>query len=489
MVSSSEVELQTELTPQKPAQDMAGRESASSRPFVVVLTGGPCAGKTSAMAFLRDRLSKRGFQVLTVPENATHFLANSEGFQPEWAGKPAQVAMQRIFLEYQMAQEEAFKAFAHLHPTKRSILLLDCCTLNSKVYLTDEQWKQVLQLPGHTRLTEQQLFARYDLVIHMVSCAFEGLYEWGPGSNNPGRYHSPEEAKECDKRSLDVFANHTQVRVVPHFPNFHSKMQQVLHFLNDALHIDGLTGKRCRRQVRVKDVAGLVEVAAQATTTSFLVTSTFLDDQMESSLRRRATVPNQIWLDNFRKLTSTAPLCRTESYDDIEAIRDEHDVIYEQRSQIHVRDFAGRGDEGYLTRRLIKADDYYAAESVACSKRSTVKFVLSFVIDHRYYELFFFPSYKDPVLDLSDDVVRLPAWLEKMEGGNVMDIDKGVENDESASQALTKCADAETKADAPVAVALEAVATPSRGATSEQPRAKRQRVLVRYSTQEAACEP
>merc|ERR1719183_1504163 len=121
---------------------MTLREGGSDkgRPFVVVLTGGPSAGKSSALALLRDRLTVRGFQVLTVPENATHFLANSDGFQPEWAGTQAQVGMQRIFLEYQMAQEEAFGAFARLHPAKRGVLLLDSCTLNSKVYLSDEQW-------------------------------------------------------------------------------------------------------------------------------------------------------------------------------------------------------------------------------------------------------------------------------------------------------------------------------------------------------------
>lgn len=462
------------------------------RPFVVVLTGGPCAGKSSAMAFLRDRLSKRGFQVLTVPENATHFFANSEGFQPEWAGKAAQVSMQRIFMEYQMSQEDAFKAFAQLHPTKRSILLLDCCTLNSKVYLNDEQWKQVLALPGHSNLTEQQLFARYDLVIHMVSCAFEGLYEWGPGSSNPGRYHSPEEAQECDKRSLDVFANHQQVRVVPHFPDFSSKMQQVLHFLNDALHIDGLTGKRRRQQVRVKDDAGLLAVVAQANTTSFLVTSTFLDDQMENSMRRRATVPNQIWLENFRKLTSVAPLCRTTSYDDIEALRDEHDVIYEQRSQRHVQaSAASSSDESYVTRRVIKADDYYAAESVACSKHSTVKFVLAFVVDHKYYELFFFPCYKDPVLDMSDDVRRLPDWLEVMEGSgcpgsNASDPNSCCSKDDCDPHASTKSTGTRDKVVEPAV--LEAVPTPSRASTSDQPKPKRQRVLLRYSTEAAACE-
>lgn len=451
------------------------------------------------MAFLRDRLSKRGFQVLTVPENATHFLANSEGFQAEWAGKSAQVQMQRIFLEYQIAQEDSFKAFANLHPTKRSILLLDCCTLNSKVYLTDEQWQQVLTLPGHAPLTEQQLFARYDLVIHMVSCAFEGVYEWGPGSSNPGRYHSPEEAKECDKRSLQVFANHPQVRVVPHFPDFQSKQQQLLHFLNDALHIDGLAGKRRRQQVRVSDINALLAVASQTTTSSFIVTSTFLDEHMEKSLRRRATVPNQVWLDNLRKLTSTTPLCRTQSFDDIEALRDGQDVIYERRSHVCTKVMTGSSqEESYLTRRLIKADDYYAAESVAGVGHSTVKFVIGFVVDHSYYELFFFPGYKHPVLDMSDDVDTLPAWLELQENpvaqeGETIETSaklslRSTGEEKQAPVVLSKDMKSLGQGDPPTE-AVQSAPTPSKTSrgSSGEPLQKRQRVLMRYSTQEAAC--
>merc|ERR1719221_2188271 len=108
----------TELqaTPKDEARSPGG---GPARPFVVVLTGGPCSGKSSALALLRSRLCARGFQVLTVPENATHFLANSDGFQPEWAGTDTQVQMQRVFLDFQLSQEDAFKAFAHLHPTKR----------------------------------------------------------------------------------------------------------------------------------------------------------------------------------------------------------------------------------------------------------------------------------------------------------------------------------------------------------------------------------
>jgi len=202
-------------------------DADAAKTFVVVLAGGPCAGKTSAMPLLRDRLKKRGFQVLTVQETATHFWGNSDGFQPEWEGTDSQVAMQRIFLDYQISQEEAFKAFGHLHPTKPAVLLLDCCTLNSKIYVSDEQWAKVLTIGGGPPLKEEELLARYDMIIHMTTCAGEAQYEWGPDSNNPGRYHSPEQAKKIDERSLQVFAPHKHVCVVPYCPSLEDKIQQV----------------------------------------------------------------------------------------------------------------------------------------------------------------------------------------------------------------------------------------------------------------------
>jgi len=245
------------------------------------------------MAFLRDRLSKRGFQVLTVPENATHFLTNSEGFQAEWAGKSPQVSMQRIFLDYQIAQEDAFKAFAALHPTKRAVLLLDCCTLNSKVYVSEEQWKQVLDFPGAKPVSEAELLARYDLVVHMVTCALSGHYEWGPGSNNPARYHTPEQANEQDGKCLQVFGSHPQLRVVPHCERFGDKIEKVVEFVNDALHVEGLIGKRRRRTVEIVDDKMLSDILERESTSASLVTSVFIDKEMHHSVRRRARIPTK----------------------------------------------------------------------------------------------------------------------------------------------------------------------------------------------------
>jgi len=46
--------------------------SASKHPiYRVCLTGGPCAGKTTALTTITDHLTQKGFKVLIVPEAAT----------------------------------------------------------------------------------------------------------------------------------------------------------------------------------------------------------------------------------------------------------------------------------------------------------------------------------------------------------------------------------------------------------------------------------
>ena len=42
--------------------------------YRICLTGGPCAGKTTALATLTEILTKRGFTVLQVPEAATMMM-------------------------------------------------------------------------------------------------------------------------------------------------------------------------------------------------------------------------------------------------------------------------------------------------------------------------------------------------------------------------------------------------------------------------------
>jgi hypothetical protein len=58
-------------------------QAVSSQPaqvYRVVLTGGPCGGKTSSLSVLRDRLQSQGWLVYSVPEAATTLFGGGISF-------------------------------------------------------------------------------------------------------------------------------------------------------------------------------------------------------------------------------------------------------------------------------------------------------------------------------------------------------------------------------------------------------------------------
>lgn len=59
------------------------RDSTPKPVFRVVLTGGPCAGKTTALAVLEERMRSRGFRVFVVPEAATTLITGGAMFSGE----------------------------------------------------------------------------------------------------------------------------------------------------------------------------------------------------------------------------------------------------------------------------------------------------------------------------------------------------------------------------------------------------------------------
>ena len=64
----------------------------------IVLTGGPCAGKSSALARLTSLATKEGFDVYVAPESAT-LLFNS-GVVVDWADSEANYNFQVALMRY-----------------------------------------------------------------------------------------------------------------------------------------------------------------------------------------------------------------------------------------------------------------------------------------------------------------------------------------------------------------------------------------------------
>src|SRR5262249_48279972 len=154
----------------------------------VVLTGGPCAGKSTALRQVSDWLRAADVQVFHVPEASTLLL--SAGIQV--AGEPLErlIAFQRGIVQVQLATEEAVLSCARTRD-RHTVLLCDRGVMDGAAYLPPAAWAEVLRELG---LRGPELLGRYDAVIHLVTAAYGADAHYGTQSNAV-RYENVEEAR------------------------------------------------------------------------------------------------------------------------------------------------------------------------------------------------------------------------------------------------------------------------------------------------------
>ena len=88
---------------------------------LIVLTGGPCSGKSSSLAYLTEKLSDHGFMVFVVPETAT--LITNNGIDRRKMNSMSQVVMyEEAILDMQLSFEETYARDGepHIPGTKKS---------------------------------------------------------------------------------------------------------------------------------------------------------------------------------------------------------------------------------------------------------------------------------------------------------------------------------------------------------------------------------
>jgi predicted ATPase len=170
----------------------------------LVLTGGPCAGKTVCLRALADTF---GPHIWTIPEAATLLLAEfprpAAGLSPEWV-----MAFQRAVLERQLALEEAGERQAQEQGAR--LLVCDRGLLDGAAY-----W------PGgrdpflaHFRLELQACLARYRKVVHLESLAVAHPEYFGTAGNQL-RYEMLEEARERERAVEAAWQDHPDREKIP----------------------------------------------------------------------------------------------------------------------------------------------------------------------------------------------------------------------------------------------------------------------------------
>jgi predicted ATPase len=197
----------------------------------IVLTGGPCAGKTTALARIVEHFSDIGYYVLTVPEAATLFSQSGVDFLT--ANKSLFIESERQLMEFQLEMEDRMERIAKCSD-RPSLIVCDRGTMDIRAYMRREMWDALLDSMGKTVVELRD--ARYSAVIHMSTAAkgAESFYTLG---NNAARSETPEQAREIDDRLMTVWTGHPHLRVVSNDCGFEEKMNRVL---KEIAHVLGV---------------------------------------------------------------------------------------------------------------------------------------------------------------------------------------------------------------------------------------------------------
>ena len=193
----------------------------------IVITGGPCGGKSSVLGRLRSAFEDLGYTVVILEESATELIRS--GITPESCG--SMYEFERAQIQYQLAREKAICETAGRMNREKVLIICDRGTMDSKAFLTAEEFERALNELGTDEVT---LRDDYDAVFHMESTA-KGLEEAYTTENNAARRELPEEAAELDSKVMSVWLGHTHLRVIENCGNFEEKVQKLIWDIKDFL--------------------------------------------------------------------------------------------------------------------------------------------------------------------------------------------------------------------------------------------------------------
>lgn len=189
----------------------------------IVVTGGPCGGKSTALSYIKRTAEAHGFRVLTVGETATELIKG--GVAPWTCATNA--TYQGFQIALQMYKEEIFLAAAKTMDADKLLLVCDRGLLDNRAYMTEEEFFSCLASRGDTL---DGYLCRYDAVFHLVTAA-RGAEAFYSTENNTARTETPAEAREVDDRLLLAWAEHPRRVVLDNRGDFADKMAR----LGDAL--------------------------------------------------------------------------------------------------------------------------------------------------------------------------------------------------------------------------------------------------------------
>lgn len=179
----------------------------------IVLAGGPCAGKSTALQMIPPRLPLWNF--ITVPESASIVLAENDN-------KHCKETQDKIFKLKIHSELMAFRK-ALCSPQEHNIILYDRGVLDGLVYQKNTYDQRLAEYD----MTRQDAIDRYDHVIYMYSAA-RGAAKHYSRKKNRNRTESIDRAVHICQKTEEAWSNHPSVFIVDNSTDFKGKIDKAV---------------------------------------------------------------------------------------------------------------------------------------------------------------------------------------------------------------------------------------------------------------------
>jgi CYTH domain-containing protein/transcriptional regulator with XRE-family HTH domain len=275
-------------------EELMEEEEKNTNIHMIVVTGGPCAGKSTALSWIQKEFTQKGYTVLFIGESATELINSGVKCNVCKTKKDFQLAILRM----QKAKEELYCEAASKMANK-ILIVCDRGTLDGKAYVSELDFQYLMKVMN---TNEIELRDNYDAVFHLVTAA-KGAKDYYTFETNKARTETIEEAAILDDKIISAWTGHPHLRIIDNSTNFEGKMQRLVNEIASFLGEPKLCEVERKYLIEYPNVK---ELESMNNCEKIEIIQTYLtsDNDEEVRIRQRGKEGNYIYYKTIRKKVS-----------------------------------------------------------------------------------------------------------------------------------------------------------------------------------------
>jgi CYTH domain-containing protein/predicted ATPase len=239
----------------------------------LVLSGGPCAGKSSCLPALTEFLRDRGWQTIIAPEIAS--MVMDGGFSLSGHKGVHYSAVAVALIEFQSNRRESYRALAHASG-QDTIILYDRGECDAAAYIGEELFSKI------AARSLSQYAQSYDGILLLHSLAFDQPEQYAAlMHSNPHRSENAEKAALLDKQTFQAWLG-GHCASVANSSDWEAKQRQVC---SEAARLLGIPE---RLEIERKWVLEAAPKLPDTARLSVEIEQKYLEGEWEERIRKRS---------------------------------------------------------------------------------------------------------------------------------------------------------------------------------------------------------